>query len=816
MKHAGPGYREEKDNVTIELTTPSDIYERIDDELARIVISLADTSTNPELNQASETTREQLVNLQGDLQRQLSELKKNAEWDTFTVAFYGETGAGKSTLIEALRIILAEPTKRADQERFCQLKSDHEANEESLRKLQDSIQAVNGELEQLAQKFKDASQEYEQKRHDELKLIDQAHASFAAEKKKLNVVLESKERASKELMEAVDQLKEKIAERKKTEALWQKLLNLFRTLPEEEQLAEALAKLPELTSELDDAKLALNAQQAEAEKVKHELAERLSSLDAEGDDARKALLTRQREAEQNRQTHLKKERQLKDQLDAGLADLAHFADGQIIGDGRADFTRQTQRYDLSLKGNDFALLDVPGIEGKEGLVLREIERAVQTAHAVFYVTNKAAPPQTGDEERKGTLEKIKQHLGAQTEVWSIFNKKVTNPKHTLKNRPLTSEDEDESLVALEEKMQEQLGKHYQEVIALTALPAFLASTENLVPDSQDAKRRRKFLEDFTEAELIEKSRMQAFLDMLGERLLPDSNRKINRANLNKAKQALDGVIGSLDVIGKTFSELAESLAENRDSSQHQIKSSFGALQKRLDSRGEHLIREFSHSVRQDVYGLIDGDVNNEAFKSSLKEVVGERLEQLNGELPDAIGEKVGQFESEAADILKRFEEQTRELTSASEKLGETRLDQAFHLKIDIDSGVNKIALVSALIGAALAPFTGGATLWVAGGAALTAIVAVGRAVASFFSTSYKMSQQRKATDDNLRDIAAQLRKDLRASLNKAIPEMDETIQQLEKAMDVPVEQAEESEKLLRDSNKKLKILSRQIETLGAQ
>ena len=126
------------------------------------------------------------------------------------------------------------------------------------------------------------------------------------------------------------------------------------------------------------------------------------------------------------------------------------ADGAIIGDGSSDFTRQTKRYNMELDGHKFALLDVPGIEGKEGLVLKEIEDAVQTAHAVFYVTNQPAPPQTGDDQRQGTLEKIKTHLKDQTEVWTIFNKKIVNPM-AIKNQPLLKDDEENSLIELDKK-----------------------------------------------------------------------------------------------------------------------------------------------------------------------------------------------------------------------------------------------------------------------------------------------------------------------------------------------------------------------------
>ncbi|MEF1215346.1 hypothetical protein REH77_25655, partial [Vibrio alginolyticus] len=81
-----------------------------------------------------------------------------------------------------------------------------------------------------------------------------------------------------------------------------------------------------------------------------------------------------------------------------LPELEALSDGGIIGDGRSDFTRTTQRFDLSVAGQEFALLDVPGIEGTERLIAEEIEKALQAAHAVFYVTNQPAPPQTGDQK----------------------------------------------------------------------------------------------------------------------------------------------------------------------------------------------------------------------------------------------------------------------------------------------------------------------------------------------------------------------------------------------------------------------------------
>src|SRR3546814_12898323 len=125
--------------MTLELKTPDEIYQRINDELARIVQSLSGESTDPKLNLAQQNARELLNEQRTTLQAQLKELQENAEWKTFTIAVYGETGAGKSTLIETLRILLKEPTKVAYQQAFRELHNKYDLSEANLQLLQQAI-----------------------------------------------------------------------------------------------------------------------------------------------------------------------------------------------------------------------------------------------------------------------------------------------------------------------------------------------------------------------------------------------------------------------------------------------------------------------------------------------------------------------------------------------------------------------------------------------------------------------------------------------------------------------------------------------------
>nr|WP_232257743.1 GTPase [Helicobacter pylori] len=78
--------------------------------------------------------------------KELESLKNNEEWENFTIAFYGETGAGKSTLIECLRMFFKEQSKVDQQERFKRLDLDYQ---EKYKDDERNKQAILNELHSL-------------------------------------------------------------------------------------------------------------------------------------------------------------------------------------------------------------------------------------------------------------------------------------------------------------------------------------------------------------------------------------------------------------------------------------------------------------------------------------------------------------------------------------------------------------------------------------------------------------------------------------------------------------------------------------------
>ncbi|MFT2745634.1 GTPase [Helicobacter pylori] len=93
------------------------------------------------LKRFNQEALESFQKLERESLKELESLKNNEEWENFTIAFYGETGAGKSTLIECLRMFFKEQSKMDQQERFKWLYANmknYRGNEHAeLKELQD-------------------------------------------------------------------------------------------------------------------------------------------------------------------------------------------------------------------------------------------------------------------------------------------------------------------------------------------------------------------------------------------------------------------------------------------------------------------------------------------------------------------------------------------------------------------------------------------------------------------------------------------------------------------------------------------------------
>lgn len=481
-----------------------------------------------------------------------------------------------------------------------------------------------------------------------------------------------------------------------------------------------------------------------------------------------------------------------------LNNLLKSSDGAIIGDGRADFTRESSKYHFDFNGVKFDILDVPGIEGDEKAVIGEILKATKKAHCVFYITRNPQPPQKGDSPKgnsKGTIEKIKEHLGAQTEVYSIFNKSIKAPS-ALSDSIIQQSDEN-GLNDLDSKMRDELKEHYIGRKTLSALVAFCALGEKmpnveLLDDSDLAQRakgfartRDKFINAYSKDELLKKSLFLDFTNFISDDLAQNVGEKIKKSNFNKAYSIISEMSKTLKQLNEIYGKLYEKCNDEvRDSRRNIARIVYNAREVAFKSACNAVVDKFISEIRDEIYNYINQNVKDSEFEARFKRIIENKQGALKYKFQIAFEKVEKDIQSDIERELENFE---RRIDNIAQEFQSLSIKNSFDssLNIDIDSGIDKWGLFSVGTGVAgvLVTMTA-ANLWKpAGWAAASALVITAlvfsvatiflgfyKSVRKFFSDSYKMSEQRKAVDENLRKISEEIKDKAHKSINEHIDE----------------------------------------------
>lgn len=588
-------------------------------------------------------------------------LQEGAEWEKLNIAFFGETNAGKSSLIEALRLFFKESTKCKEQEDF----------KEAQNHLVDLEKEWHTTMEQLRQ-------------------LENAHAQ-------------------------------------KRRSLWYRFwvwLGLHST--------------PKKIVDLQ-----LQAKQLQEERTQC------------------------------------------------LVQYSYIADGAIIGDGRSDFTQKFTRYEFKVSGISFVLLDVPGIEGRETGVQEEIRRAVRKSHVVFYISSESTPPQTGDANKPGTLQKIKEYLGDLSVVYTIFNKRVTNPIYLKK--ALVSQDEAKSLEVLDTKMAEILDQeHYGGHKSVCAFVAFLALAECLWVE-QDAKQqefftnKQKFLKEHTSAELLEWAGFEQLCAFISQDLMVGVRKRIKSANYHKVFVALMECVQALLELEKQMEDLIDALEKEIQSTTQQLQMILQGVQRRLEGLMGSILDSFETATRNKAYAYIESDVKDSEFKERVGVILKEESEHLSQTLGGEITTHMEAFQQEVVTNLKNFKRRVDVVEMDYQKAfywdGHTQQD------LRTDSGIDGWGLVGALAGAGgVWAFIATTNFWnplgwtviIAG--VLGALLAGIKSVFKFFSKSYKQAEQRKAFDRAIKRVVEEIKAQVDENLKSIKEEATRYIEQCEQAL----------------------------------
>ncbi|MGL2810534.1 GTPase [Helicobacter pylori] len=492
-----------------------------------------------------------------------------------------------------------------------------------------------------------------------------------------------------------------------------------------------------------------------------------------------------------------------------LNELHSLQDGAIIGDGRSDFTLKTQSYSFQYNHQNFVLLDVPGIEGSEKKVIDQISNATQKAHAIFYVTKTPNPPQKGEEGKRGTIEKIQKQLDSQTEVWTIFNKPINNPR-AFKDR-LINESEKESLKILNKKMKNILGEHYKGYKAVSTQAAFYGLSSALLPESDFYKNKQKFLDFFkAEEELLYQSHFKPLAEFIAEELIKNSRAKIIESNCNKALKVVEQLQKAIEItIEKRIDPMIKEAQEHQQEARYNLDRSTEKFILNLTNSAFYEIDQFKSDLREKMYAHINKNIEDEECKEIFKNELIQGIETLHEDIKWRFRECEKRFDGEIKEAIKQLEYRIKDSLAMLERIS---IDRGFNLNFDTDSGIDGTKLATSIGGLGL---LGIFNAWnPMGWLALTAgiitgLVGIASSIWKFFSSRYQRSQQRKEVDKNLHQICEKIVQDVKSRLESRKKDIWEKIEKL-KANLRPVDNYKRMKRQLKEAHERLRYISNSI------
>ncbi len=175
-----------------------------------------------------------------------------------------------------------------------------------------------------------------------------------------------------------------------------------------------------------------------------------------------------------------------------------------------------------------------------------------------------------------------------------------------------------------------------------------------------------------------------------------------------------------------------------------------------------------------MHARIDDDIENDELKAIFKHELQKGMEKLGEKIKRRSNECKERFIEEIKKDIEQFEERIKDSLII---LDRTNIDSGFDFNFNINSGINKIGLLSSIGGLALLSMTPVLGWFVLGGLVLGAIGIV-KSVWSFFDSDYKKPQQRKEMNKNLDKACEKIAQDVEScieSYKKGASEMIENL-----------------------------------------
>ena len=729
----------------------NDIYENVINEVDNLLTKLESMKEDDDTKQYKNDAINKLTVLQNSLKDSLYSLQSNSDWNTFTIAFYGETNAGKSTLIEALRILLDEPSKVVERNQFFETKAHIDSLYNTCKQLQEKENELVANNEQNDINYLTQFREINEQIDD---LTDQ-----------LLVLQLRRFYLNQIIME------------KMTSSLFSFFKVIFNKLEEQKENKELQNLITSIKKQFDDKIILLSS-------VKEELLNTYGMSEINISNYKDEMITIQNEIEQTK------------------GKLDEYSDGQIIN-ANNDFTKRMTIYPFKSKNITFNILDLPGIEGKEELVVDEIEKAIERAHVIFYVSKKPHAPQSGKDEDSGTINKIKKQLSTQTEVYFIYNKGIKNPRQ-LKSE-LVSADELTALIDTDKQMIAVLDENYKRHISLSAYPAFIALCNSI--DDQVLRSKDKFLSAYTKFEILQMSNILSFSKWIEQDLIREYQVKIVKSNFKKIRASINNTQLSIDELHASSKNLLQRITTDFNNVCLQVDEQSNVLVENINDMISKEIDAFINKSRAEGYKKAEQNISNKELTKEFKSVLSNNIANLESNIQNNVTQLCNDYEEELKSIIDQYNDYLVDLTGYFSSRSKINIPSS--IKINAKGKGKILGIIGAVAGIVIGIVSTQGILLVLG--LISGAISLGKEILGFFDKDYKIGQQKKSINSILSDIRIKIEDELSSNKMDIKSEIDKSAKLIKDELSVSIKIVSDIAHEFESSEKQLGIIKKKIE-----
>ena len=441
-------------------------------------------------------------------------------------------------------------------------------------------------------------------------------------------------------------------------------------------------------------------------------------------------------------------------------------DGRSIGKGYKDFTKTVNK----IAYKNINLMDMPGIEGREHKVIKNIHKAVNKSHVVFYVVG------TNKEPEEQTISKIKKFLKDNVKVYSIIN---ARGKPTIYKYKKELKDKNTLIVEnrVREKFTDLLDGNYAGNVVVNG---YLSLLKNNRLEQRFKNDREKAIGIFGNEHAIEKfSNIQdvnAIIDNLGNGI----HDEIIISNTYKFLKSFGVILSKILREKKNFDSFIKEANNLTYKYLDNVESIILKYESEIHASLDVNINRMRVELKKTLSKVIDNGDGESSMKSEVNMVTKEVTEKLNEDIKTLLSSMKDEIEGKIKEFKNRMSLQMGFLNLKGDFNLESILES---LEISFKYVLGQIVDVGFSIWGVVVLFAINPILGIVSG-----VLALARKIWDwFFSDPDKRKREAKSKsakkiDSLINDIEKKIRSDLKRELRKVNSKTKKPVKQLQESM----------------------------------